>query len=221
MSNKEDSIIKNYLEKVKLIEKYNKCYYDKDAPVISDYKYDELKKKILELEKKYLFLKKFESINNKIGFKPSSKFNKIKHSKPMLSLANAFDNNDVNDFAKKINNYLNNKNLDLSISLEPKIDGISASLTYKDGTLARGLSRGDGEIGEDILDNLKTIKQIPQKIKGKNIPKTFEVRGEVYIGKKDFEKLKGKFANPRNAAGGSLRQKNSLVTEKIPLNFFA
>ena len=221
MINKEDNIIKNYLDKIKLIEKHNRTYYDKDSPNVSDQKYDELKKEIIELEKKHLFLKRHGSVQNKIGFKPSSKFNKIKHSKPMLSLANAFDNNDVNDFAKKINNYLNNTNLDLSFSLEPKIDGISASLTYKNGTLVRGLSRGDGEIGEDILDNLKTIKQIPQKIKGKNIPKTFEVRGEVYIGKKDFEKIKDKFANPRNAAGGSLRQKNSLITAKIPLKFFA
>ena len=221
MTSKEDDITKNYLNNIKQIEKYNKSYYDKDSPVVSDQEYDELKLEILEIEKKYLFLKKYGSINNKIGFKPSSKFNKVKHSKPMLSLANAFDNNDINDFAKKINNYLNNTNLDLSFSLEPKIDGISASLTYKDGTLDRGLSRGDGEIGEDILDNLKTIKQIPHRIKGKDIPKTLEVRGEVYIGKKDFEKIKDKFANPRNAAGGSLRQKNSLVTSKIPLNFFA
>jgi DNA ligase (NAD+) len=221
MSNKEDSIIKNYLEKVKLIEKYNKCYYDKDAPVISDYKYDELKKKILELEKKYLFLKKFESINNKIGFKPSSKFNKIKHAKPMLSLSNAFNNNDIKDFGKKINNYLNNTNLNLIFSIEPKIDGISASLTYKNGVLVRGLSRGDGEIGEDILQNLKTIKQIPHSIKSQDIPKILEIRGEVYIGKKDFEKIKDKFANPRNAAGGSLRQKESTRTGKIPLKFLA
>ena len=220
MTSKEDDITKNYLNNIKQIEKYNKSYYDKDSPVVSDQEYDELKLEILEIEKKYLFLKKYGSINNKIGFKPSSKFNKVKHSKPMLSLANAFDNNDINDFAKKINNYLNNTNLDLAFSLEPKIDGISASLTYKDGTLVRGLSRGDGEIGEDILDNLKTINQIPHRIKGKDIPKTLEVRGEVYIGKKNFEKIKDKFANPRNAAGGSLRQKNSLVTAKIPLNFF-
>ncbi len=221
MSNKEDSIIKNYLEKVKLIEKYNKSYYDKDAPVISDYKYDELKKKTLEIEKKYLFLKKFESINNKIGFKPSSKFNKIKHAKPMLSLSNAFNNNDIKDFGKKINNYLNNTNLNLIFSVEPKIDGISASLTYKNGVLVRGLSRGDGEIGEDILQNLKTIKQIPHSIKSQDIPKILEIRGEVYIGKKDFEKIKDKFANPRNAAGGSLRQKESTRTAKIPLKFLA
>ena len=153
--------------------------------------------------------------------KPSSKFEKIKHSKPMLSLANAFDDNDIKDFAKKIDNYLNNKNLNLSFSLEPKIDGISASLTYKDGLLIQGLSRGDGETGEDISENLKTIKQIPQSIKAKDVPKFFEVRGEVYIGKKDFEKIKDKFANPRNAAGGSLRQKDSLATAKVPLKFIA
>ena len=221
MSIREDEIIKDYLKKVKLIEKYNKFYYDKDSPKISDHKYDELKKETQTLEKKYLFLKKYETINNKVGFKPSSKFQKIKHSKPMLSLANAFNNNDIKDFTKKINNYLNNTNLDLSFSLEPKIDGISASLTYKDGVLVKGLSRGDGEVGEDIFENLKTIKQIPHTIRSRNVPKILEIRGEVYIGKKDFEKIKNKFANPRNAAGGSLRQKNSFITAKIPLNFFA
>jgi DNA ligase (NAD+) len=221
MSSKEDTIIKNYLHKVKLIEKHNQFYHEKDSSEISDQRYDELKKDTLELEQKYLFLKKYDSIKNKVGFKPSSKFNKIKHSKPMLSLSNAFNSNDIKDFTKKINNYLNNKNLKLSFSLEPKIDGISASLTYNDGILKRGLSRGDGETGEDILENLKTIKQIPHTIKAKNIPKTFEIRGEVYIGKKDFEKIKDKFANPRNAAGGSLRQKDSFVTTKIPLQFFA
>jgi len=220
MSTKEDNITRNYLDKITLIKKYNKFYYDKDEPKISDQKYDELKKELLEFEKKYLFLKKYGSINSIVGFKPSSKFNKIKHSKPMLSLANAFDDNDINDFAKKIDNYLNNKNLDFSFSLEPKIDGISASLTYKDGILIRGLSRGDGETGEDILENLKTIKQIPHYIKAKDVPKFLEIRGEVYIGNKDFKKIKDKFANPRNAAGGSLRQKDSLVTAKIPLQFF-
>jgi DNA ligase (NAD+) len=220
MSKQQDNIIKNYLKKVGLIKKYNKSYYDKDAPTISDQQYDDLKKETLELEKKYQFLRKYESIQNKIGFKPSSKFNKIKHSKPMLSLSNAFDYNDIKDFSKKINNYLNNKNLDFSFSLEPKIDGISASLTYKDGILIRGLSRGDGETGEDILENLKTIKQIPHYIKAKDVPKFLEIRGEVYIGNKDFKKIKDKFANPRNAAGGSLRQKDSLVTAKIPLQFF-
>ncbi len=221
MSKKEDNINNNYLKKIKLIEKYNKLYYDKDSPVVSDQLYDELKNEVIDLEKSNSFLKKYESISNKVGFRPSSKFKKIKHAKPMLSLANAFNKSDIEDFVKKINNYLNNKNLNLLFSLEPKIDGISASLTYKNGLLIRGLSRGDGETGEDILENLKTIKQIPKILKGKNIPDIIEIRGEVYIGKKDFKKIQNKFANPRNAAGGSLRQKNPLITKKIPLQFYA
>ena len=221
MSKNEDDIIKNYLKKNKLIEKYNKFYYNKDAPIISDQQYDEAKKDIIELKSKNSFLKKFDTITDNVGFKPSSKFSKIKHAKPMLSLANAFNINDIEDFIKKINNYLNNKKLNLSFSIEPKIDGISASLTYKNGLLIKGLSRGDGTTGEDILKNLQTIKQIPKMIKGKELPKILEIRGEVYIGKNDFENLREKFANPRNAAGGSLRQKDSTVTAKIPLQFFA
>jgi DNA ligase (NAD+) len=221
MSKKDDNIIKNYIKKKKLLNQHNRSYYDKDSPIISDKKYDDLKKETLELEKSSSVLKKYGSINDSVGFKPSSKFAKIKHDKPMLSLANAFNISDVKNFLKKINNYLNNKNLNFSFSLEPKIDGISASLTYNNGLLVKGVSRGDGTVGEDILENLKTIKQIPHKILGKNVPKILEIRGEVYIGKKDFEKIKEKFANPRNAAGGSLRQKNSTITAKIPLQFFA
>ena len=221
MSKNEDSITKNYLKQKKLIGRYNKFYYDKDSPAVSDEQYDGLKKEIIKLEKNNSFLKKYSSINEKVGFKPSSRFAKIRHSKPMLSLANAFNISDIADFIKKINNYLNSKNLKLSFSLEPKIDGISASLTYTNGILVKGVSRGDGTTGEDILENLKTIKQIPHKITGKEIPKILEIRGEVYIGKKDFEKIKDKFANPRNAAGGSLRQKDSSITAKIPLQFFA
>ena len=221
MSKREDDILKDYLRKIKLLKKYNKFYYGKDSPVITDQEYDNLKKKIIKLEKNNSLLKKFSSVNDSVGYKPSSKFAKIKHAKPMLSLANAFNSKDIEDFVKKINNFLNNKNLNLTFAIEPKIDGISASLTYKNGMLVKGLSRGDGEIGEDILENLKTIKQIPHNISGKNIPETIEIRGEVYIGKKDFEKIEKNFANPRNAAGGSLRQKNSATTSKIPLQFFA
>ena len=221
MYKKEEAIIKNYLKKTILLKKYNKFYYDKDSPLINDQYYDDLKKEIIDLENSNSFLKKYGSINNSVGFKPSLKFSKMKHAKPMLSLANAFNSSDIEDFIKKINNYLNNKHLNLSFSLEPKIDGISASLTYKNGILVKGLSRGDGKTGEDILKNLKTIKQIPYKILELDVPKTLEIRGEVYIGKKDFEKIKENFANPRNAAGGSLRQKDSSVTAKIPLQFFA
>jgi DNA ligase (NAD+) len=221
MSKDKDNIIKNYLKKINLIDKYNQSYYEKDSPVVTDHQFDELKKDILDLEKKYSYLTEYGSITSRVGYKPSSKFAKIKHSKPMLSLANAFDHLDIEEFEKKIKNYLNNKNLDLSFSLEPKIDGISASLTYKNGLLIRGLSRGDGETGEDILENLKTIEQIPKKIKANNLPEILEIRGEVYIGKKDFNKIKDKFANPRNAAGGSLRQKDPKITSSMPLQFFA
>ncbi len=221
MKKGQNDVIKSYGKKVKLINKYDKLYYNEDSPSISDAEYDELKKEIIYLENKHKFLKKKTSITDKIGSTPSKKFKKIKHKKPMLSLSNAFNKNEMGDFLKKINNYLNNPNLNLELLSEPKIDGISASLTYEKGLLKKGLSRGDGETGEDILQNLLTISEIPKKIEDINIPKILEVRGEVYIGKKDFESIKENFANPRNAAGGSLRQKDSRETAKIPLKFFA
>ena len=166
-------------------------------------------------------MKQVEDVSSIIGAKPSNKFKKIKHIIPMLSLSNAFDKKDMEDFIKKINNFLNLKNKDLELFVEPKIDGISATLIYEKGNLIRGLSRGDGEIGEDILENLKTISSIPKKIYSNDVPELLEIRCEVYIGKKDFFKIKDNFANPRNAAGGSLRQKNSKETSKIPLKYFA
>ena len=221
MKKTQDDIIKKYKEKIKIIKKYDKFYYDKDSPVVSDHKYDEIKKETIELENNNPYLKKIDSVRNKVGFKPSTRFKKIKHSKPMLSLANAFNTKDMEEFLKKIKNFLNYKDLNIDMTCEPKIDGISASLTYENGILVKGLSRGDGELGEDILQNLKTIKEIPKKILDKNIPRILEIRGEAYIGKKNFQKLKDKFANPRNAAGGSLRQKDSKITADIPLQFFA
>ena len=127
----------------------------------------------------------------------------------------------MKDFLSKISNFLNSKALNIELSSEPKIDGISASLTYNNGLLTKGVSRGDGKTGEDILQNLMTINGIPKKIYDKNVPETLEIRGEVYIGKKDFEAIRDNFANPRNAAGGSLRQKDSKKTAKIPLKYFA
>ena len=138
----------------------------------------------------------------------------------MLSLSNAFKEEDLINFEKKILNYLNEK-VYLEYSVEPKIDGISASLTYKNGVLVYGVSRGDGKEGEIITDNLKTIKDIPHKVENSNFPKDIEIRGEVFINKNDFDKIKNTFANPRNAASGSLRQKNPEETSKIPLKFIA
>ena len=207
-----------YKKKIKKLLSLNKAYFDKDKPKASDFEFDNLKRELIELSNKHPFLKKIKDINNLVGFKPSIKFEKVKHSKAMLSLSNAFDKKDMIDFKKKIGNFLNYKG-EIELSSEPKIDGISSTLRYQNGELIYGLSRGDGVFGENITENLITIKDIPKKIL--EAPKILEVRGEVYIGKKDFEKIRDKFANPRNAAGGSLRQKNSNETAKIPLKFFA
>ena len=220
MSNKSE-IINSYKKKINQLKKHNKLYFNNDNPVITDAEYDNLKKEILDLEEKNNFLKKLSLSHKIIGSPPSKKFKKIKHLKPMLSLSNAFDENDMKDFISKITNFLNIKDKDVELSSEPKIDGISATLIYEKGVLNRGLSRGDGIIGEDILENLKTIKEIPKVIKDNNVPSLLEIRGEIYIGKKDFKSIKGNFANPRNAAGGSLRQKDPKVTAKIPLKYFA
>ena len=221
MNKIKKSIIENYKKKTQLIKKHNKYYHQKDKPLINDAEYDNLKKELVDLERNNSFLKEFGSISESIGAPPLNRFKKIKHLKPMLSLSNAFDKNGMKDFLSKILNFLNSKDVNLELSSEPKIDGISASLTYIDGVLSKGVSRGDGILGEDILQNLKTISEIPKKILDKNVPKILEIRGEVYIGKKDFQTIKDNFANPRNAAGGSLRQKNPKETEKIPLKYFA
>ena len=214
--------LKEYKEKITLIEKLNKAYYHNDKPLVSDAEYDRIKKDILDFEKKNPKIISKDSPTKKVGFAPSEKFSKVKHLIPMLSLDNAFTKNDVEDFLKKIRNYLNfEKDAPVELTAEPKIDGISASLIYKNNKIIRGLSRGDGEYGEDITENLLTIKDIPKILDGEDIDKEFEIRGEVYIGKKDFEKIKNDFANPRNAAGGSLRQKDSKKTALIPLKFFA
>jgi DNA ligase (NAD+) len=214
--------LKEYKEKIALIEKLNKAYYHNDKPLVSDAEYDRIKKDILDFEKKNPKIISKDSPTKKVGFAPSEKFSKVKHLIPMLSLDNAFTKDDVEDFLKKIRNYLNfEKDAPVELTAEPKIDGISASLIYKNNKIIRGLSRGDGEYGEDITENLLTIKDIPKILDGENIDKEFEIRGEVYIGKKDFEKIKNDFANPRNAAGGSLRQKDSKKTALIPLKFFA
>ena len=215
-------IQKKYKTKIKLINKYNYYYFDKNNPLVKDSEYDEIKKEILLLEKQYKFLVSKRSPSKILGHKPSKNFKKAKHRVPMLSLSNAFSEEDLNNFEKRILNYLSeDKNFKISYSAEPKIDGISASLIYKNGVLTKGLSRGDGKEGEDITDNLKTIKDIPKLIKSKNFPNEIDIRGEVFIQNSDFENIKEKFANPRNAASGSLRQKNPEDTKKIPLKFIA
>ena len=219
--NKEKNLIKEFKERVKELKKHNILYFNKDKPVISEAEYDDLKKQLFKIEKTNKFLKKLNLLNNLVGATPTNKFNKFNHLKPMLSLSNAFDRNDMIDFIKKINNFLNINDENIEVLSEPKIDGISATLIYEKGNLIRGLSRGDGKVGEDILENLKTINSIPKKINNTDVPKLLEIRCEIYIGKKDFISIKEKFANPRNAAGGSLRQKDPRQTAKIPLKYFA
>ncbi len=219
---KKNLIKKEYEERINALSYYNKKYYDNNFSEISDAEYDSLKKKILDLENKYKFLNSKNSPTQSIGYMPSKNFKKARHRVPMLSLSNAFSESDLLNFEKKISNFLSrNLSSDISYTAEPKIDGISASLYYKNGELIRGLSRGDGKEGEDITANLLTIKNIPKNIKFKDFPEEIDIRGEVFIKNSDFNNLKEKFANPRNAASGSLRQKNPQDTKKIPLRFIA
>ena len=220
MNKKE--IQKDYNKKIKLFNDYSKYYYDNSSPIVSDKEFDELKHNILLLEKKYNFLNSKKSPSQIVGYKPSKNFNKLRHRIPMLSLSNAFDEKDLLNFEKKILNFISKEeDYKITYSAEPKIDGISASLIYQDGKFIKGLSRGDGNEGEDITNNLATIKDIPKKIISKNFPKEIDIRGEIFIKNSDFKSLNKKFANPRNAASGSLRQKDPDETRKIPLKFIA
>ena len=216
-----NSSSKNYKKKLELLEKYNKHYYQNQNPLVSDKEYDELKSEILDIEKKNGF-SDLKSPSVRIGYKPSKKFEKFKHKVKMLSLSNAFNEEDLINFQKKNINFLAlKKDYEFEYSVEPKIDGISASLIYKNGYFIKGLSRGDGEEGEDITENLKTIKDIPLNILHKDFPEEIDVRGEVFIETNDFKKIEKDFANPRNAASGSLRQKDPKKTKLIPLKFIA
>ena len=217
----KDTFSREYIKKIKLLDKYNKHYYQNQKPLVSDKEYDEIKNEILEIEKKH-GIKNLKSPTIKVGYKPSKKFEKFKHKVKMLSLSNAFNEEDLINFQKKNINFLAlNRNYEFEYSAEPKIDGISASLNYKNGKLIKGLSRGDGEEGEDITENLKTIKDIPLNIPNKDFPQEIDIRGEVFIETNDFKKIEKEFANPRNAASGSLRQKDAKKTELIPLKFIA
>jgi len=219
---KKATIKKEYSNKIELFIKYSEYYYDKNKSLVSDHEFDLLKKEIVHLEDTYSFLENKKSPKKIVGFKPSKNFEKVKHKVPMLSLGNAFNEEDLRSFEKKIINFLSLRDKDIiEYSAEPKIDGISASLIYINGKFVKGLSRGDGSEGEDITQNIKTIKDIPKSIAEKNFPEEIDIRGEVFIENNDFKKINDKFANPRNAASGSLRQKDSNITSKIPLKFIA
>jgi DNA ligase (NAD+) len=191
--------------------KHNESYYKNDSPTISDAEYDNLKKQYKEM------VGADDELLNSVGFAVADAFEKVKHEVPMISLNNGFDKKDLQDFIERCINFLGNNN-EFSIFCEPKIDGLSFSARYEDGVFVCGATRGNGNVGENITQNLKTIETLPKKIE--NAPHILELRGEVYISKEDFEKLEG-FASPRNAAAGSLRQLDSAITAKRNLKYFA
>ena len=174
-------IRKEYDKKIKLINSHNRKYFNLNKSEISDGEYDNLKKEVIELEEKYSFLKNKDSPSKIVGYKPSRHFKKVAHRVPMLSLSNAFNEEDLQNFEKKILNFLDKGHqFQIDYSAEPKIDGISASLIYKNGIFIKGLSRGDGNEGEDISENLKTIKDIPQRVTDKDFPSEIDVE-ERYL----------------------------------------
>ena len=212
------------------IAEHDKHYHQEDAPTISDADYDALRKRNAAIEAKFPELIRPDGPSRRVGAQAVEKFGKVKHGVPMLSLDNAFDNEDVTGFVDRIRRFLNlPADEELAITAEPKIDGLSASLRYEDGKLVLGATRGDGAVGEDVTANLKTLKDIPHTLKGRGIPALIEVRGEVFLSHADFAKLnkdqeareEKTFANPRNAAAGSLRQLDPSITARRPLKFFA
>jgi DNA ligase (NAD+) len=212
------------------IAEHDRRYYEEDAPTISDAEYDALRKRYEALEGLFPELKTSESLTQKVGSRASEKFAKIRHRVPMLSLANGFADDEVEEFVERIRRFLQWKaDAPLVFTAEPKIDGLSLSLRYEKGKLVTAATRGDGTEGEDVTANARTVEDIPHVLKGANIPDVFEVRGEVYLSHKDFaainerQKAAGKpvFANPRNAAAGSLRQLDPKITASRPLCFFA
>ena len=212
------------------IAQYDKRYYQEDRPSITDAEYDELRARYNAIEERFPDLRTLESLSLKVGAAPSGKFKKVRHALPMLSLDNAFSDEDVVDFVARIRRFLKlDESEKIAFSAEPKIDGLSMSLRYEGGELVTAATRGDGTEGEDVTANIRTLDDVPQKLKGKAVPKVCEVRGEVYMTKRAFLQLNERqkaaggqiFANPRNSAAGSLRQKDPSITASRPLGFFA
>jgi len=212
------------------IAAHDKRYYQQDKPTVSDAAYDALRERNKAIEARFLSLVRADSPSRRVGAAPTGKFKKVRHAVPMLSLDNAFGEQDVVDFVARIRRFLKlSDDEKISFSAEPKIDGLSMSLRYENGELTTAATRGDGSEGEDVTANIRTLKQVPQRLKGKYVPKICEVRGEVYMTKADFLALNERqkaaddtiFANPRNSAAGSLRQKDPSITASRPLGFFA
>ena len=211
------------------LEGHDKRYYQEDAPSVSDAEYDALRQRYNAIEKRFPEFVTLDAPSQKVGAAPSGRFKKVRHAVPMLSLDNAFAEQDVLDFVGRIERFLKLSDDKINFSAEPKIDGLSMSLRYESGELVTAATRGDGAEGEDVTANIRTLEDVPQKLKGRNVPDVCEVRGEVYMTKKAFLALNERqkaagdtiFANPRNSAAGSLRQKDPSITASRPLGFFA
>jgi len=212
------------------IAAHDKRYYQEDKPTVTDAAYDALRQRNAAIESRFPALIRADSPSRRIGAAPTGRFKKVRHAVPMLSLDNAFEEQDVIDFVARIRRFLKlGDDEKIAFSAEPKIDGLSMSLRYQDGELVTAATRGDGAEGEDVTANIRTLKDVPQHLKGKHVPKVCEVRGEVYMTKNDFLALNKRqtdsgepiFANPRNSAAGSLRQKDPSVTASRLLGFFA
>jgi DNA ligase (NAD+) len=213
-----------------LIAHHDERYYGKDAPEISDADYDALRRRNGEIEARFPALVRADSPSGRVGAEPAAGFAKVRHRAPMLSLGNAFEESDVTDFIARIRRFLGlGDSAEVVCTAEPKIDGLSISLTYESGRLALAATRGDGQEGENVTANVRTIASIPAKVTAKDFPGLIEVRGEIYLGHADFRALNAAqekagakvFANPRNAAAGSLRQLDASITAGRPLRFFA
>lgn len=224
----EDAARKELDRLAALLHRANQLYHAEDAPELSDADYDALKRRNADIEARFPHLKRADSPSDQVGARASDGFSKITHVVRMMSLGNAFDDEDVSDFDRSIRKYLGlPEDASLAYTAEPKIDGLSLSLRYENGTLIQAATRGDGEVGENVTANARTVADIPQQIEG--APDVLEVRGEVYMSHHDFEQLNQRqaeagaklFSNPRNAAAGSLRQLDAEITRARPLKFFA
>jgi DNA ligase (NAD+) len=212
------------------IAEHDRRYYQDDAPSVSDAEYDALRRRYGAIEQRFPQLRTLDSLTQRVGVAPSARFAKVRHAVPMLSLDNAFADEDVVDFVGRIRRFLRlPEDEAIVFSAEPKIDGLSMSLRYEDGALVSGATRGDGSEGEDVTANVKTLEDVPKRLKGRGVPKVCEVRGEVYMTKHAFLELNRKqaeagkqlYVNPRNTAAGSLRQLDPAITASRPLGFFA
>ncbi len=213
-----------------LLSAADRAYFENDAPDITDAAYDAMKRRYQAIEAAFPELKRADSLSEKVAGAPAEGFAKVRHAVPMLSLAKAYTDQDVVDFIERGRRFFErDKDLSLVFTAEPKIDGLSASLLYKNGVFVQGATRGDGAVGEDITANLRTIADIPHRLKGSGWPETIEIRGEVYMTYAEFQALKARsaasggqdYVNPRNTAAGSLRQKDPTVTASRNLRFFA